>query len=111
MMFTQTDILYAVIWFLCGLVVFQTRGASKTILAIIGGVITGMSIVSLWLTKEPFYVILGFIVMNKVTGIFTDAFYFLGANISRGQVMNRWSVNRIIFNLILVVIWGVIVIL
>jgi hypothetical protein len=93
--FTAVDGIFAFVWFVGGFVVFQTRGASKTILGVIGGLVSLYSLISLVYSGATIWVIASSIVINKITGVFTDAFYLLGANISRGEVMGRWSVRKI----------------
>ena len=105
MALTLGDVVFALIWFFCGVIVFQTRGKSKEVLAIIGTIIMIASIISLLLSGAQLYVIIGSVVINKITGVFTDAFYFLGANISRGRVMNRWSVESFLIYIVIIGVW------
>ena len=100
------DCLFALGWFVAGLFVFQTRGKSKKFLYVVGFFVSIFSFVWLVLSKAAFFTIMGFVVMNKITGIFTDGFYYIGANISRGEVMGKWSSRRIAFNaLIIIILW------
>ena len=103
--FTPGDAVFALVWLICGLVVFQTRGASKTILGVIGSLVSLYSFVSLLYSGATIWVIAGSVVINKITGVFTGAFYLLGANISRGEVMGRWSISKIGVYLVIIAAW------
>jgi len=98
------DWIWCVVWLAAGLVVFQTRGKSKHI---IGAFSVGFSVFSgiLLLKSGSLVFIIGSIVMNKITGIFTSLFYYFGANISRYERFHETS-NRIYLYLAgIIILW------
>jgi len=97
----SVDISWVIGWFLVGLITFQVRGIKQIFTAISAG----FSILSfLSLNSDQLKVILNFIGINTISGVFTTVVYLIGANISRFIQFRALSFRIIIYFFLLIVL-------
>jgi len=101
----QMDIIWMVIWFLSGLIVFQTRGGSKKLLSTLSFLLSVISILSLFQNETSIGEIVAYIGIGKITGIFTSLFYLVGANISRYNQFGEMSPRIFLYLILILVLW------
>ena len=101
----QMDIIWMVIWFLLGLIVFQTRGGSKKLLSTLSFLLSVISILSLFQNEASIGEIVAYIGIGKITGIFTSLFYLVGANISRYNQFGEMSPRIFLYLILILVLW------
>ena len=101
---TATDIVWAIAWFLVGLVVFQVRGI-KSFFAAVSGLFSALSFVMLLFRPEPLDEVFVSIGLGYITGIFTLFVYLIGANISRCVQFGRMSPRIVLYAFSLPLLW------
>lgn len=97
------DFIWAIAWFIVGLVVFQVRGI-KSFFDVIVGIFSTLSLLTLLFKPDPLTEIFIAIGLDYVSGVFTFTTYLIGANISRWIQFGEMS-PRIILYIVLLPVW------
>jgi len=100
---TFTDVLWAIGWFIVGLVVFQIKGI-KSFFDIVTGMFSVFSLLMILLKPDPITEAFTSIGVGYISGIFTFIIYRIGANISRYFQFGKMS-PRIILYLLSLPLW------
>ncbi len=99
------DIIWVIVWLISGLIVFQTKGESKTLVTILSIIFSIISLLAIINNSSSFESIILFIGISKATGVLTTLSYLIGANISRYNRFNKMS-SRIIYYIIgFIILW------
>lgn len=97
------DSVWLLAWFAVGLVTFQVRGI-KQLFTTISSLFSVLSLLSLSQVSDPVGALITSFGLDYISGIFTTAAYFIGANISRYEQFGEMS-SRIILYILVLVVW------
>ena len=102
---SSIDIFWIVMWFFAGLIVFETRGESKHIITLIGGIFSAISLISIFSDHSSPDTILLSIGLSRVAGTLTFLSYLIGANISRCNRFGSMSPRIILYIILFILLW------